>query len=581
MKVKTRISALCLSALLLLPGSALASGETAAEPLTAAQKQADLDLFYATLRERHPSLYANTPEEAFLSKKADLEGRLDGISDLDFTFELQSLAALVGDSHTSATLSSDVGMRFFPISLNWYEGAWVLTTVDAAHASKLGETVSALNGYTMEEVLARFSTFVSADNEVKLRRQARQIIYAENILSFLGLAESGAPLELTLMDAAGRESVITLEAYDPEALEGVELSRLSASVPQKPITAPAKGKYYDALPLDQHTYYIQYNRCQEDPELPMEGFAAQVQSDLESGAYSQILLDLRNNGGGSDGVLVPILNLLAPMVRDGRVQLCGLIGETTFSSAVINAVMIREMGGILAGSPTSGSVDHFGSVGSFELPNSGLRVGCSSKWISLSGLLEGAQGYGVEALRPDVAVEQTLRDYLSGKDTLVDYLLAHPGALKSPDRDSLSLTRGYFVDLLCEAGGQGGDPAVLETGFSDVMPFAYYTPAVYWAKQEGLALGNGDGAFEAARPLTRAEAAVLLVRAADQLGITLAGGGTETSFTDETAIPSWALDSAKRAGGSGLIDTQDGAFRPDGFMTRLDGARMVRTLFGT
>ena len=51
-------------------------------------------------------------------------------------------------------------------------------------------------------------------------------------------------------------------------------------------------------------------KCMEDPKQPMDGFAAQVEAELEAGDYRQVLLDLRNNGGGSDGVLVPILMLV-------------------------------------------------------------------------------------------------------------------------------------------------------------------------------------------------------------------------------------------------------------------------------
>ena len=55
----------------------------------------------------------------------------------------------------------------------------------------------------------------------------------------------------------------------------------------------------------------------EDPELPMETFTAQVMADLEQGSYSVLLLDLRNNGGGSDGGISPLRMELAPLVRSG------------------------------------------------------------------------------------------------------------------------------------------------------------------------------------------------------------------------------------------------------------------------
>ena len=76
--------------------------------------------------------------------------------------------------------------------------------------------------------------------------------------------------------------------------------------------------FRSAFPLDEGTYYIQYNSCREDPELPMETFAAQVEQDLSAGQYRRVVVDLRNNGGGSDGVLVPILMLVPGLVEEGQ-----------------------------------------------------------------------------------------------------------------------------------------------------------------------------------------------------------------------------------------------------------------------
>lgn len=84
----------------------------------------------------------------------------------------------------------------------------------------------------------------------------------------------------------------------------------------------------------------------------------------------------------------------------------------------------------LVGEPASGSVDHFGAVRSAQLPNSGLRLGVSSKYIDLGELLDADAGRGVEPLEPDVTVAQTMADTLAGRDTAVEWLLSHPQRLE-------------------------------------------------------------------------------------------------------------------------------------------------------
>ena len=71
MHIGTRLGAAGLAAALLLPPRALAAGpgQTPAPPEA-------LATLFAALPEHHPDLYANSPQEAFEAKKAEIEGRL-------------------------------------------------------------------------------------------------------------------------------------------------------------------------------------------------------------------------------------------------------------------------------------------------------------------------------------------------------------------------------------------------------------------------------------------------------------------------------------------------------------------------
>ena len=353
----------------------------------------------------------------------------------------------------------------------------------------------------------------------------------------LDLAKAGEPLALTLADG----KTVSIAPMPYLSLGEAEIVQLGAEVPQ-PATARQKCNYC-ALPLSGQVYYIQYNVCQEDPALPMEDFAAQVQADLEAGGYSRVLVDLRNNGGGSDGVIWPLLSVLRQEMDDGT-EVVGLIGEATFSSAIINAVELQEMGIPLVGEPASGSVDHFGSVGSFALPNSGVQVGVSTKYIDLGTLLDADAGRGVESLEPDVTVPQTMADTLAGRDTAVEWLLDHPEQLEQRAYPDAPLTRGRFVGLLYEAAGS---PAPSEAaGFGDLLGVEWYLPAVNWAAEAGVTGGTADGTFAAARPLTWQEAAVFLVRTADALGLEPEAVRT-APLPDGLTAGAWIADALARA----------------------------------
>ena len=502
-----RAAGLCLAALLVVPA-------LAAEPLSAKQRQEDLDFLYEkVLAGFHPDAFANTPESEFLALKAEIEGRLETETDTEFLLDLMRLTALVGDSHTSVSLGGLADFRAYPFSLVRRGESWYLSAAAPEDEDLLCQEVTLLAGKPVEEVIKAYGTLFASDNPVHLRRSFRQACNVADIYEYLGLVEAGKPLTVTLKGG----KALSLAPVGMEEMNKLEIVRISDKIKGQPETAAADA-YYFAKPLTEDAYYIQYNTCQEAEDLPMEDFAALVAKDLKAGDYSRVLLDLRNNGGGSDGVIWPLLERLR-LAMDGGCELVGLIGEGTFSSALINAVEIQEMGGVLAGEPAGGSVCHFGAVKTFQLPNSKVRGQVSSKYIDLNTLLDAAAGRGVEALEPDVLVYQTLEDTLNGKDTTVDWLLAHPEKLTQKAFPNAPLTRGRFIGQLYEAAGSPDVEIGEELPFKDSFGIEWYLPAMAWAKEQGIAKGGAEGTFSASRPLTWKEAAVFLGRTAEALDL--------------------------------------------------------------
>ncbi|MCI5704030.1 stalk domain-containing protein [Agathobaculum sp.] len=406
----------------LLPVSAWA-----AEPAKTRERQEDLDFLVTTLAEKHPNFYANTTKEAVAAKKAAIEAELDTLSDFDFAIKLSELTAMGGDSHTMLAVGNALGAEAKMLAMvpKWYDGRWTLTGGPTQLQPYIGQEIIAVNGYSMDELQRRLSPMISYDNETRLRGQFGQMVYVADVLSHYGIINADAKtVPVTVRDDAGKETVLDIPCMTQQAVsalgenEWISRDKLRKAVPA---TEPADA-YYKLLDLGGGALYMQYNRCAEAPDLPMADFAAAVREKLDSGAYTKFLIDLRNNGGGSDGVLNPIVYQAQHFLAKGG-AVYALAGERTFSSALINTVQLKDIGAVFVGEPTGGSVDHFGSVTGFELPNSKLRGQYSNKFIEMGGYYEAAKPYGVESFPPDIEVAQKFTDYLDGIDTAVQYVL--------------------------------------------------------------------------------------------------------------------------------------------------------------
>ena len=148
--------------------------------------------------------------------------------------------------------------------------------------------------------------------------------------------------------------------------------------------------------------------------------AAEILERLDRGDLERLVVDLRHNGGGDSEVLRPLLAGLGrrPEWRGPRVV--ALIGNATYSSAMMNALVLRrDLGAVLVGEPTGQRPNSFGEVRSFRLPFSGLRVGCSTRRFRL---VEGDP----PSLEPDVEVPTTFDDLYHGRDPVLERVLAGP-----------------------------------------------------------------------------------------------------------------------------------------------------------
>ena len=143
------------------------------------------------------------------------------------------------------------------------------------------------------------------------------------------------------------------------------------------------------------------------------------------------------------------------------------------------------------------------------------------------------------------------------------------------------LNRAMFATVLYR---MAGSPKVEFTNtFSDVEDGKYYSDAVMWVNQKGIAQGFQDGTYGVTRNITREQIAKMLCEYATKQGYDVSGRSSLESFTDKDSVNYWAVDYIQWTVNTGMISgkpNDDGSFRldPKGEATRAECAKML-TMF--
>lgn len=157
--------------------------------------------------------------------------------------------------------------------------------------------------------------------------------------------------------------------------------------------------------------------------------------------------------------------------------------------------------------------------------------------------------------------QQTIEKWLSQGLTE-----GYPDGTFKPDQP---VTRAEFVTMVNKAFGLSDSGAA--SSFSDVEAGDWFYGQVSEAVYAGYTAGYPDNTFKPDSQITRAEASVMVAKAAR-----LAAGRQAATFTDSGNIPPWAQDSVRALVAAGIIKGYpDGSFKPQDPITRAEAVVML------
>lgn len=140
------------------------------------------------------------------------------------------------------------------------------------------------------------------------------------------------------------------------------------------------------------------------------------------------------------------------------------------------------------------------------------------------------------------------------------------------------VTREQMVKMLVTAIGlEIGDA---ECSMTDAEKGQWYYPYLAAGVKEGIVSGISETEFGIGMPVTRQDAAVLLLRAAQKSGKLPQPEREYAGFADEGEISEYARDAVKTLYCAGILSGRENGFAPFDACTRAEAAKMIYELLG-
>ena len=385
----------------------------------------DISALLYTLSEVHPNMYANTGQEKLLKTFSNITAQVpDSISNVDLYRLITPWISMIGDGHTRIGFPYNSyftqNLKRFPLKVNVGEDYSMTATASLDNIIPVGAKILTINGVKVKDMIEHMMQYTFGEREFYKIMQINQEFALYIHLLYIS---DQYKVEYT---EQGQKTVKTVTL---PAISFDEARTRILPHPQKNTQTTTSAESYSFRILnDSQVAIMNFKQCWDADKMKV--FADSMFTTLKAKGIKNLIIDIRENGGGDSRVGDELLRFIAPtpfqqfgqtMVRitptsskmikgnfktpniywygnntleptyygtdkffDGKVYL--LISHRTFSSASSFAWAFKQFKcGTIIGEETGGMSVSFGDILIYTLPISKLQCSISYKRFWLYG----------------------------------------------------------------------------------------------------------------------------------------------------------------------------------------------------
>jgi tetratricopeptide (TPR) repeat protein len=396
--------------------------------LTTQQWIEDLDFMVDRLKEIHPNIYSKITEEDFSILVRNAKLRIEqSESDIGCYMEIRKVISSIQDGHTYLSYKGVTNFvsEKLPIKFDCFSDGIYLSAVDSSNKSFLGMEVTAIGGIPIDVALQRVMEITTRDNYPGRKKSAINVFRYPIILNGLNLSDNKNSITLTLRDEKNQLHdfhISTIKDWKNNQFFTVE-TLLTDSIPLH--LKNRDRQYWFEYLKDESALYFQFNAIgdQGGDEEPLDHFLSRFWQylDKHSNEISKLIIDIRNNSGGTGRMAIPIVKEI--MKRDyinNNESLFVITGNRTYSAAVVMSTALLEFteAVFVGDAPGCPSNLFSNSIAAGKLPNSKHSLSIATRQID-NAWVDNREYFPI-----DIPALFSSSNYLKGEDPVLETIFS-------------------------------------------------------------------------------------------------------------------------------------------------------------
>ena len=371
-----------LASLLLLVSSA-----STMTPAEARAWQEDLRFMAKEMPNTHKNLYHSIRPQDFASMVQKLNAEIPSLTRAEVIIRMAQIVAAVGDGHTNIYPTRDpkIGFHTLPVEFTFFGDGLYIRATRPEQRSLLGAKVLRIGTLSEEDAYSAARIMIGHENEGGARYWAQNLLAMPEVLEALHITSTVDDVPLVLATAQG-EVRVTLHPFAPVEIMSGDISTLFF---RRPDWIDVRDLYPGPDPLwlreisvpfhFEHAgdvLYVQINTVADSKDETLANFAQRVHDEIAITRPDKVAIDLRQNRGGNNTLIVPLIRSIIQSERIDRPgHLFAIIGPATFSAAQnLTDALEKYTNVVFVGEPTGSKGNAYGDSRKIVLPNSGITV---------------------------------------------------------------------------------------------------------------------------------------------------------------------------------------------------------------